>query len=86
MSFADYVGFTILGIDFSPIKGPEGNIEYLMSLEKKDDIPEDILALEEKEAIESFEEAGKQGLWIASEESFKARIKELAGKSHTELT
>ncbi len=86
VSFADYVGFTILGIDFSPIKGPEGNIEYLMSLEKKDDIPEDILALEEKEAIESFEEAGKQGLWIASEESFKARIKELAGKSHTELT
>ncbi len=86
VSFADYVGFNILGIDFSPIKGPEGNIEYLMMLEKKDDISEDILKLEEKEAIESFEEAGKQGLWIASEESFKARIKELAGKSHTELT
>ncbi|MBP3755109.1 MAG: TlyA family RNA methyltransferase [Lachnospiraceae bacterium] len=86
VSFADFVGFKILGIDFSPIKGPEGNIEYLMSLEKKDDIPEDILKLEEKEAIESFEEAGKQGLWIASEDSFKVRIKELAGKSHTELT
>ena len=57
-----------------------------MSLEKKDDIPEDILKLEEKEAIERFEEAGKQGLWIASEDSFKAQIKELAGKSHTELT
>ena len=86
VSFADFVGFKILGIDFSPIKGPEGNIEYLMSLEKKDDIPEDILKLEEKEAIERFEEAGKQGLWIASEDSFKAQIKELAGKSHTELT
>ena len=85
VSFADFVGFKILGIDFSPIKGPEGNIEYLMSLEK-DDIPEDILKLEEKEAIERFEEAGKQGLWIASEDSFKAQIKELAGKSHTELT
>lgn len=86
VSFADFVGFKVLGIDFSPIKGPEGNIEYLMSLEKKDDIPEDILKLEEKEAIERFEEAGKQGLWIASEDSFKAQIKELAGKSHTELT
>lgn len=86
VSFADFVGFKILGIDFSPIKGPEGNIEYLMSLEKKDDIPEDILKLEEKEAIECFEESGKQGAWIASEESFKAKIKELAGKSHTELT
>ena len=85
VSFADFVGFKILGIDFSPIKGPEGNIEYLMSLEKKD-IPEDVLKLEEKEAIEQFEEAGTKGLWAASEESFKAQIKELAGKSHTELT
>ena len=86
VSFADFVGFKILGIDFSPIKGPEGNIEYLMSLEKRDDIPEEILKLEEKEAIEKFEEAGTLGKWAASEESFRAQIKELAGKSHTELT
>ena len=86
VSFADFVGFKILGIDFSPIKGPEGNIEYLMSLEKRDDIPEEIIQLEEKEAIEKFEEAGTLGKWAASEENFKARIKELAGKSHTELT
>ena len=29
-------GFVILGIDFSPIRGPEGNIEYLLYLEKPD--------------------------------------------------
>ena len=27
-------GFTVKGLDFSPIKGPEGNIEYLMYLSK----------------------------------------------------
>lgn len=27
-------GFDILGIDYSPIKGPEGNIEYLMYIKK----------------------------------------------------
>ena len=27
-------GFEILGIDFSPIRGPEGNIEYLLYLKK----------------------------------------------------
>lgn len=27
-------GFSILGLDFSPVKGPEGNIEYLCYLEK----------------------------------------------------
>lgn len=29
-------GFRILDLDFSPIKGPEGNIEYLIYLEKQD--------------------------------------------------
>ena len=27
-------GFSVLGLDFSPIKGPEGNIEYLIYLKK----------------------------------------------------
>ena len=34
----DYVtanGFGVLGLDFSPIKGPKGNIEYLIYLDKK---------------------------------------------------
>ncbi len=29
-------GFTVKGLDYSPIKGPEGNIEYLMYLSKDD--------------------------------------------------
>ncbi len=29
-------GYSVLGLDFSPIKGPEGNIEYLMYIEKCD--------------------------------------------------
>ena len=31
--FAEEQGFTVLGLDYSPIKGPEGNIEYLMYAE-----------------------------------------------------
>ncbi len=30
------IGFNVLGLSFSPIKGPEGNIEYLMYLKKCD--------------------------------------------------
>ncbi len=29
-------GFSLLGLDFSPVKGPEGNIEYLCYLQKND--------------------------------------------------
>ncbi|MCQ2487067.1 MAG: TlyA family RNA methyltransferase [Clostridia bacterium] len=36
-SFALETGFTLLGLTFSPIKGPEGNIEYLMYIEKSDE-------------------------------------------------
>lgn len=32
--YAVSIGFSILNLDFSPIKGPEGNIEYLIHLEK----------------------------------------------------
>ena len=31
--------FRILGLDYSPIKGPEGNIEYLIYAAKDDDAP-----------------------------------------------
>ena len=35
MLFAAGLGFHILGLDFSPIKGPEGNIEYLLYMQKE---------------------------------------------------
>lgn len=36
ISLAVENGFSVLGIDFSPVKGPEGNIEYLIYLVKSD--------------------------------------------------
>ena len=35
MAIADGLHFKVLGLDYSPIKGPEGNIEYLIYLEKQ---------------------------------------------------
>ena len=34
LNFAVGVGFAVRGLDFSPVKGPEGNIEYLTHLAK----------------------------------------------------
>ena len=33
MAFAAEIGFEILNLEYSPIKGPEGNIEYLLHLQ-----------------------------------------------------
>ena len=35
IGIADGLHFKVLGLDYSPIKGPEGNIEYLIYLEKR---------------------------------------------------
>ena len=34
MDFCIKTGFDIKGLDYSPIKGPEGNIEYLLYIQK----------------------------------------------------
>lgn len=57
-NFAQECGFCILGIDFSPIKGPEGNIEYLMYAKKcesfdKHDFTVEIASLVEKSHVEA---------------------------------
>ena len=38
LSYAVSIGFKVLALDFSPIKGPEGNIEYLAHLQKTEEI------------------------------------------------
>jgi 23S rRNA (cytidine1920-2'-O)/16S rRNA (cytidine1409-2'-O)-methyltransferase len=43
VALADELGFTILGLTFSPVKGPEGNIEFLghLTLRQADGIRPD---------------------------------------------
>ena len=36
-TFAASIGFAVAGLDFSPIKGPEGNIEYLLYIQNAGD-------------------------------------------------
>ena len=37
LNFTKEMGFSVLGLDFSPVRGPEGNIEYLMYIKKSDE-------------------------------------------------
>ena len=53
-------GFTVLGLTYSPIRGPEGNIEYLGYLEKGEWVPKefDLKALVE-ESHQTLKEHGE---------------------------
>lgn len=52
IKFATICGFDILRLDFSPIKGPEGNIEYLIYLKKDASLNDTVAELDEKSAEE----------------------------------
>ena len=45
-------GFSVLGLDFSPIKGPEGNIEYLCYLQKST-APTTLFSVSVEEVVEN---------------------------------
>ena len=45
----------MLGLDYSPIKGPEGNIEYLLYI-RKSDVPESIRELSIEAVVEASHE------------------------------
>lgn len=46
LAFTLTKGFGLLHLDFSPIRGPEGNIEYLMHLVKKEPVAADFDAVD----------------------------------------
>lgn len=70
MTYALSMGFEILGLNYSPIKGPEGNIEYLLYIEK----PQDAQALTEiaEEADQKAEEQFEQQYLALAKETVEA--------------
>lgn len=50
MSYAESIGFRLLHLDYSPIKGPEGNIEYLLHMTKNEAV--EAAALNAAEVVE----------------------------------
>lgn len=55
VEFALHNGFSILGLTFSPVKGPQGNIEYLLYLKKAEkpdgDVPDIPKLVEESHRV-----------------------------------
>ena len=56
ISFTKEIGFKVLGLDYSPIKGPKGNREFIAYVTKNEDNMIDI----EKTVEECVENAHKE--------------------------
>lgn len=85
VDYADMIGFSVKGLTYSPIKGPEGNIEYLMWLEKRAEIAAEIQDMSEKEAIDALSALSAAGEGISCEGEQAARILELVEEAHGAL-
>ncbi|SNU07171.1 23S rRNA (cytidine1920-2'-O)/16S rRNA (cytidine1409-2'-O)-methyltransferase [Lachnospiraceae bacterium] len=70
LEFTKNSGFEVLGLDYSPIKGPEGNIEYLMYIRKTAE-------------HDSLEPENTESSKLSDDEI--RRIKSLVDSSHEEL-
>lgn len=56
LDFALQNGYSVLGLTYSPVKGPEGNIEYLVYLEKTD-TPQKHLDIDAASVVEASHQA-----------------------------
>ena len=83
IDFAMEIGFEVLNLEYSPIKGPEGNIEYLVHLRKEREPEEAVRLLTEQEAENRLKEiiAAKSGL--SQTEEWQNLIRETVEKSHS---
>lgn len=82
--YARSIGFGILGLEFSPIKGPEGNIEYLLYLQN---YPQEEAGQEEtgqEVTAQRVTGQGTTGQEVAGQEEIKRPEYELSARAIVE--
>ena len=85
LDFADMIGFDILHLEYSPIKGPEGNIEYLVHLQKNAQKALEAAELTEKDAEAGLKELQVLGKGISAEAQVKGLIETTVARAHGAL-
>lgn len=82
IDYADMIGFDILGLEYSPIKGPEGNIEYLVYIRKKEGIAEETAMLSEADAEKALKEIIADGTGLSQTEEMQKQMQEIVSAAH----
>lgn len=82
MDYADSIGFTVLNLDFSPVRGPEGNIEYLLHIKKEQEPSEEVRSLTEREAEERLQYIIEEKSGLSHREEWEKLIRETVEDSH----
>ncbi|MBE5892996.1 MAG: TlyA family RNA methyltransferase [Lachnospiraceae bacterium] len=82
LDYADSIGFQVLHLEFSPIKGPEGNIEYLMHIRKNDEPAEEIRSLSEREAEDALKQITEEKTGLSYTTEWNSIVNGIVEQSH----
>ena len=85
LDYADSLGFLIKNLEYSPIKGPEGNIEYLVFLEIKKGSKPESDNWTEAEAEQNLKVLTEEKRGISTTEEWQKVIAETVEKAHGQL-
>ena len=83
--FIDILDFEFLALDYSPIKGPEGNIEYLIYIEKKERLDEVHAEDSESSVLQKLREVEADGNGFSKVEKNQQIILETVKAAHKTL-
>ena len=82
VDYADSIGFTVLHLEYSPIKGPEGNIEYLIHLKKEQEPDETIRQMSETEAESNLRQMTENKTGLSKSEEWQTVVRQIVENSH----
>jgi 23S rRNA (cytidine1920-2'-O)/16S rRNA (cytidine1409-2'-O)-methyltransferase len=85
IDFADIIGFKVLNLDFSPVRGPEGNIEYLLYIHKDESRNDEVCEINEGTGLHKLAEVIEADNGKSSEPEIAQLIEETVKKAHGEL-
>lgn len=85
IDYADMIGFDVRGLTYSPIKGPEGNIEYLLFLEKRTGLDDNVAGMTESEAEDALHKVVEAQTGRSREKDMEELISHVVLQAHSVL-
>ncbi len=85
LDFVNIAGFDVLHLDYSPIKGPEGNIEYLVHIMKNPEMNEKVQELTESEGEKILKSTVENGDGFSHTSDMEKLIMETVQRAHGSL-
>ena len=85
IDFVYLAGFEVLHLDYSPIKGPEGNIEYLVHISKNSAENDRVSELTEAEGEKTLKQVEEQGDGFSHSPEMEKLIADTVARAHGSL-